>query len=43
MRAVPPGRIAHDGTPVSIRETNILTDVFLGRVNPEREDAEGDS
>ena len=37
------GRIAHDGTPESIRETNILTDVFLGRVNPEREDAEGGS
>ena len=27
------GRIAHDGTPASVRETNILTEVFLGRVN----------
>ena len=27
------GRIAHDGTPESVRETNILTEVFLGRVN----------
>ena len=32
------GRVVHEGTPQSIRETNILTDVFLGRVNPERED-----
>ena len=31
------GRIAHDGTPDSIRETNILTDVFLGRVRREDE------
>ena len=30
------GMVAHDGTPESVRETNILTDVFLGRVNPER-------
>ena len=29
------GRIAHEGTPESIRDTNILTQVFLGRVNPE--------
>ena len=29
------GRVVHEGTPDSIRETNILTDVFLGRVNPE--------
>ncbi len=36
------GRIAHDGTPESIRESNILTDVFLGRVS--RDDGgEGDS
>ena len=35
------GMVAHDGTPESVRETNILTDVFLGRVNPERgEEAE---
>ena len=32
------GRIVHEGTPDSIRETNILTDVFLGRAQPERED-----
>ena len=35
------GRVVHDGTPESIRETNILTDVFLGRVRREDEDAEG--
>ena len=34
------GRVVHEGTPDSIRETNILTDVFLGRVQPEREEAE---
>ena len=27
------GRIVHDGTPASVRETDILTDVFLGRVS----------
>ena len=27
------GRLVHSGTPQSVRETNILTDVFLGRVN----------
>ena len=27
------GHVAHNGSPESIRETNILTDVFLGRVN----------
>ena len=32
------GRIVHEGTPASIRETNILTDVFLGRAQPDRED-----
>lgn len=32
------GRVVHEGTPHSIRETNILTDVFLGRVQPEREE-----
>ena len=26
------GRLAHDGSPESVRETDILTDVFLGRV-----------
>ena len=36
------GRIAHDGTPESIRESNILTDVFLGRVRRD-DDGEGDS
>ena len=35
------GRVVHEGTPQSIRDTNILTDVFLGRVNPEREEAAG--
>ena len=35
------GRVVHDGTPESIRETNILTDVFLGRVR--REDEENGS
>ena len=35
------GRVVHDGTPESIRETNILTDAFLGRVRREDEDAEG--
>ena len=35
------GRVVHDGTPESIRETNILTDVFLGRVRRDDEDAEG--
>jgi branched-chain amino acid transport system ATP-binding protein len=30
------GRVVHEGAPSSIRESNILTDVFLGRVNPER-------
>ena len=37
------GRVVHDGTPESIRETNILTDVFLGRVRRDDEDAEGGS
>ena len=27
------GRLVHSGTPESVQETNILTDVFLGRVN----------
>ena len=27
------GRVAHDGTPESLRETTILTDVFLGTTN----------
>ena len=27
------GRVAHDGTPASVRQTNILTDVFLGRID----------
>ena len=27
------GRVVHDGTPQSVRETDILTQVFLGRVN----------
>ena len=29
------GSIAHDGTPETVRETDILTDVFLGRVGGE--------
>lgn len=32
------GRIAHDGTPTTVRETDILTDVFLGRVDEEAEE-----
>ena len=32
------GRIAHDGTPQTVRETDILTDVFLGRVDEEAEE-----
>ncbi len=32
------GRIAHDGTPETVRETDILTDVFLGRVDEEAEE-----
>lgn len=34
------GRVVHEGTPASIRETNILTDVFLGRVQPDHEDGD---
>ena len=37
------GRIVHDGTPGSIRETNILTDVFLGRARREDGEGEGDA
>ena len=29
------GRVAHDGTPRTVQETDILTDVFLGRVAEE--------
>ncbi len=29
------GRIAHDGTPQTVQQTNILTDVFLGKVTEE--------
>ena len=29
------GRVAHDGTPQTVQETDILTDVFLGRVAEE--------
>ncbi len=36
------GMVVHEGTPESIRESNILTDVFLGRVNPEREEDSDD-
>ena len=31
------GRVAHDGTPQSVQETDILTDVFLGRVGDEED------
>ena len=35
------GRVVHDGTPKSVEETNILTDVFLGRFSHgEREEWE---
>jgi branched-chain amino acid transport system ATP-binding protein len=27
------GRVVHDGTPQSVRETDVLTEVFLGKVN----------
>ena len=27
------GRVVHDGSPQSVRETDILTQVFLGRVD----------
>ena len=30
------GRVAHDGTPESVRETDVLTQVFLGRVQPDQ-------
>ena len=32
------GRLVHSGTPQSVQETNILTDVFLGRLGGESED-----
>ena len=35
------GRVVHDGTPQSIQDSNILTDVFLGRVNPEQTEGGG--
>ena len=35
------GRVVHDGTPHSIQDSNILTDVFLGRVNPEQAEGGG--
>ncbi|MYA59377.1 MAG: ABC transporter ATP-binding protein [Chloroflexi bacterium] len=31
------GRIAHAGTPSTVQETDILTDVFLGRVDTDQE------
>ena len=34
------GRLVHSGTPRSVQETNILTDVFLGRVSAEEEEWE---
>ena len=32
------GRVAHDGTPQTVQETDILTDVFLGKVASDEED-----
>ena len=32
------GRVVHDGTPQTVRESNILTEVFLGRVSHEQEE-----
>ena len=32
------GHIAHNGTPQTVRETDILTDVFLGRVDEETDE-----
>ncbi len=37
------GHVAHNGSPESIRETNILTDVFLGRVNADNSEEEASS
>ncbi len=37
------GRIAHDGRPESIRESNILRDVFLGCVRRGDDEGEGGS
>lgn len=34
------GRVVHSGTPKSVQETNILTDVFLGRLVAEEEEPE---
>ena len=31
------GRVAHDGTPQTVQETDILTDVFLGKVGDEED------
>ena len=31
------GRVAHDGTPQSVRESDVLTQVFLGKVNAGQE------
>ena len=35
------GGVVHDGTPQSVQDSNILTDVFLGRVNPEQAEGGG--
>ena len=32
------GRVVHDGTPQSVRETDILTRVFLGRVDADQDE-----
>ena len=34
------GRVVHDGTPESVQETEILTEVFLGRLNPGQDEEE---
>ena len=31
------GRVVHDGTPQSVRESDVLTQVFLGKVNAEQD------
>ena len=32
------GRVVFEGTPASVVETNILTEVFLGKVSPATQD-----
>lgn len=35
------GRVVHDGTPQSVRESDVLTQVFLGKVNAGQEAGAG--